>query len=202
MSLVDSLKALHAVRNDRQIVVPTMGSAREWMTLGTHPLDFIYAPSAMGHAPSLGLGLALAQPEKQVIVLNGDGCLLMNLGCLATIAAVSPTNFVLIVCDNGVYEVTGGQALPGSDQEHVAFDYATIARGCGFRHIRSFDVLEQWQAELPRVLAEPGPTLIVLRVAPVPGGAVPKSPAPPKQRAREFSRTLTGPRRTLTAAGG
>ncbi|MBI3865602.1 MAG: hypothetical protein HY290_27330 [Planctomycetia bacterium] len=90
MSLVESLRVLHEVRQEQHVVLSTMGPAREWMKLGTHPLDFIYAPSAMGEAPALGLGMALAQPQRHVIVLNGDGCMLMNLGCLVTITAVAP----------------------------------------------------------------------------------------------------------------
>lgn len=190
MSLVEALKALRAIRNDRQVVIPTMGSAREWMTLGTHPLDFIYAPSAMGHAPSLGLGVALAQPDRQVIVVNGDGCMLMNLGCLATIAAEGPKNFVLIVCDNSVYEVTGGQQLPGGNSEKSAIDYATVARGCGFGQVYEFAEVGSWKRALPSLIAGPGPTFVVLRVDPVPGGAVPKSPAPAPQRAQEFALAL------------
>src|SRR6187401_2560472 len=115
ISLPEALAVLHRVRCDRQIVIPTMAAAREWMTLGTHPLDLIYAPSAMGQAPALGLGVALAQPDRQVIVLNGDGCMLMNLGCLVTITAANPRNYVLIVCDNSVYEVTGRQLTAAAD---------------------------------------------------------------------------------------
>src|SRR5262249_36815683 len=62
ISLVEALKVLHSLREERDVVLATMGAAREWMKLGTHPLDFIYAPSAMGEAPALGLGMALAQP--------------------------------------------------------------------------------------------------------------------------------------------
>ncbi|MSR59036.1 MAG: thiamine pyrophosphate-binding protein [Planctomycetaceae bacterium] len=193
MSLVESLKVLHAVRTPGQVVIPTMGSAREWMTLGTHPLDFIYAPSAMGQAPLVGLGVALAQPERQVIVTNGDGCTLMNLGCLVTITAAAPRNLVLIVCDNSVYEVTGQQLTAAAEPARPgapAVDYCAIARGCGFREVFAYERLEAWQAEVGRVLSVSGPTFVLLSVAPVPGGAVPKSPAPAPQRAIEFSRAL------------
>ena len=64
-----------------------MGTAREWMTQGMQPRDLVFVPSAMGHAPSIGLGLALARPNLRVIVCNGDGSMLMNLGSLVTIAA-------------------------------------------------------------------------------------------------------------------
>src|SRR5690242_9294839 len=86
IQLKSALETLWRIRRDDEVVITTMGSAREWMTLGEpHPLDFILVPSAMGHGTSIGLGLALAQPGKRVIVCSGDGSLLMNLGSLASI---------------------------------------------------------------------------------------------------------------------
>src|SRR2546421_140381 len=100
MSLVAALEVVLRLRIN-QIVVTTMGTAREWPRLSNHPLDFHYIPSGMGQAPSIGLGLALAQPEREVIVFTGDGSLLMNLGCLVTLAASGAQNITLIVLDNG-----------------------------------------------------------------------------------------------------
>lgn len=196
MSLRQSLAVLHKVRTDRQVVIPTMAAAREWMTLGTHPLDFIYAPSAMGQAPLLGMGIAMAQPDRQIIVINGDGCMLMNLGCLVTITAAAPANFVLIVCDNSVYEVTGGQATAASEPARTGsppVDFRQIARGCGFQQVFEFDRLDSWEAALPDLLAQDGPTFVLLHVEPVPGGAVPKSPGPPKERAVAFANAVQTP---------
>jgi thiamine pyrophosphate-dependent acetolactate synthase large subunit-like protein len=195
MDLLASLKVLHAIRTDRQVLIPTMAAAREWMTLGTHPLDFIYAPSAMGEAPMVGLGIALAQPERQVIVLNGDGCMLMNLGCLVTITATAPPNLVLIVCDNSVYEVTGQQLTAAARPARAgatSVDYCAIARGCGFKEVHRFDRLEEWKSGIDGVLAATRPTFVLLEVEPVIGGTVPRSPAPPAQRAAEFARALQG----------
>src|SRR5947209_7880030 len=104
MPLTDALRVVMNLRRD-EIVVTTMGSAREWPKLAQHPLDFHYVPSAMGHAPMVGLGLALAQPTRQVIAFNGDGCMSMSLGCLVTIVASGAKNLTLIVLDNGIYEV-------------------------------------------------------------------------------------------------
>lgn len=190
MSLVESLKVLHSLRQPDQVVVTTMGSGREWMKLGTHPLDFIYAPSAMGEAPLLGLGMALAQPDRKVVVCNGDGCMLMNLGCLVTITAEAPENYVLILFDNGVYEVTGQQLTAGTPAARHAgrtIDYAAIARGSGFTEVHAFNDLETWRAQAPAVLEAKGPTFIVLSVEPVTGGEVPKSPGPPPARAKAFA---------------
>src|SRR5688500_19418618 len=88
LSLVGALETLRAVRRDDEVIIPTMGSAREWMKLGPlHPLDFVLVPSAMGHGPSIGLGLALARPDRRVIVMSGDGSLLLNHRTLASIVA-------------------------------------------------------------------------------------------------------------------
>ena len=196
MSLVESLQVLHGLRQPDQVVLSTMAAAREWMKLGTHPLDFIYAPSAMGEAPALGLGMALARPDRQVIVLNGDGCMLMNLGNLVTITAAAPANLVLIVCDNSVYEVTGRQstaAAEGARPPDRAVDFCRIARGCGFAAVYEFAKIEDWRVGAPQVLAAHGPAFVLLKVEPIPGGEVPRSPAPPVERARAFAEALQQP---------
>jgi thiamine pyrophosphate-dependent acetolactate synthase large subunit-like protein len=193
MSLVESLQVLHGLRQPDHVVLSTMAAAREWMKLGTHPLDFIYAPSAMGEAPAVGLGMALARPDRQVIVLNGDGCMLMNLGCLVTITAAAPANFVLIVCDNSVYEVTGRQstaAAEGARPSDRTVDFCHIARGCGFAAVYEFAKIEDWRVAAPQVLVAHGPTFVWLKVDPIPGGEVPRSPAPPVERARAFAEVL------------
>jgi phosphonopyruvate decarboxylase len=110
MPLTGAVAVVRQRRGPEDIVVSSMGNARAWMALGPlHELDLVLVPSAMGHATSMGLGLALAQPARRVIVLSGDGSLLMNLGSLVTIAAEAPANLVVVVFVNGVYEVTGAQ---------------------------------------------------------------------------------------------
>ncbi len=192
MPLTEAVAIVRAARGPTDIVISSMGTAREWLALGPlHPLDFVYVPSAMGHAASLGLGLALAQPTRRVIALMGDGSLLMNLGSLATIAAERPQNLIVIVFDNGVYEVTGAQPTPatvGVDQSRV--DYAAIARACGIGSVHSFANLTEWKSGIAAAFDKRGPTVIVLRVAPVPGAVGPKSPGPTSQRAPGFMAAL------------
>jgi thiamine pyrophosphate-dependent acetolactate synthase large subunit-like protein len=193
MPLDETLKVLTSHRGHDDIVLSTMSAAREWMKLGTHPLDFIYAPSAMGQAPALGLGIAIAQPQRRVIVLNGDGCLLMNLGCLVTITAQAPPNYLLITFDNSVYEVTGQQLTAAANEARRgagAVDYCQIARGSGFSAVFEYERIEDWREGIPKVLAARGPVFVLLKVAPVPGGEVPKSPAPAINRARAFAAAL------------
>ena len=107
--LVAALETLRAVRRDDEVVITTMGSAREWMKFGTpHPLDFILVPSSMGQGTSIGLGLALARPDRRIIVCSGDGSLLMNLGTLSTLAWCAPKNLIHVVFDNQSLVSVGG----------------------------------------------------------------------------------------------
>ena len=163
MPLLPALKVLADWRSE-QIVVTTMGSAREWPKLSQHPLDFHYLPSAMGHAPMIGLGLALARPEREVLAFNGDGCMLMGLGCLATIVASGAENLTLVVLDNGIYEVTGGQTTAGAVAQ---VDFAGMARAAGFATVADFDDLPRWQAAAAETLGSPGPRFVCLAVEPV-----------------------------------
>lgn len=192
-----ALDILHTLRAKTDVVITSMGSARDWMAMGPlDPLDFIFVPSSMGQAPSLALGVALAQPNRRVLACNGDGSMLMNLGALATISAEAPKNLVLIVFDNGVYEVTGAQPTPGSalgrpDKRGV--DFAEIARACGWKSVFRYDELEEWRDAAADAISAPGPVFIALEVAPVPGAVGPKSPGPTVDRARKFSEALTSP---------
>src|SRR5262249_51518901 len=137
---------------------------------------------------SLGLGLALAQPQRRVIVCNGDGSMLMNLGSLVSIAGARATNLTVIVFDNGVYEVTGAQPTPAPN----AVDYAAIARGAGFASVHAFDDIDAWRDAAEHVLAESGPTFVWLRVAATPGIPGPRSPGPASVRARALREALAG----------
>ena len=94
-----------------EIVVAAYSGAVEWNDLNPRPLNY-FSIGAMGLGSSHGLGLALGRPDKRVIVLDGDGSLLMNLGSLTTIAGAAPKNFVHFVCRNGCYEANGGHPIP------------------------------------------------------------------------------------------
>jgi thiamine pyrophosphate-dependent acetolactate synthase large subunit-like protein len=194
MDLKDALVTLRAARASTDVVITSMGTAREWMAMGPlDPLDFVLVPSSMGQAPALALGLALSQPTRRVIACNGDGSMLMNLGALATISAEAPKNLVLIVFDNGIYEVTGAQPTPGSAvarADHRDVDFAAMARACGFTSVFRYDDFERWRSGVREALGAEGPVCIVLDVAPVAGAAGPKSPGPTAERSRRFMEAL------------
>lgn len=161
ISVRDALGVLVHNRNDAMLVVTNQGSARVWPLLADHPLDFHYNPSTMGGAVPFGLGLALANRGRHVLVVSGDGALAMNLGSLVTVGAARAANLTIVVLDNGLYEVTGGQKTAAGAAEA---DYAALARAAGFPTAFAFCEMSQWRADAPSALAAPGPRLISLRV--------------------------------------
>jgi sulfopyruvate decarboxylase subunit beta len=184
MTQRQALEVIVPHRGER-IVISTMSSAGLWPTLSNSPLDFAYIPSAMGHAPSLGLGLALAKPERGAIVLNGDGCTLMSLGNLVTLAN-HPANIHVLIFDNGHYEVTGGQMHAGAGHT----DFAAIARAAGIKRVYSFRTLADWQAGAGEALAGPGPVAIHLVVEALKGQKTPKPPRPITEQIQRLQAAL------------
>ena len=158
----ECLRLIASQRTD-EIVVTTMGMAVPWAKISTHPLDYASVGSAMGHAADFALGIALAKPEKKVVVLNGDGSMLMCLGTLATITGLRkpPTNYLLIVCDNGTYEVTGNQPIP----RNTNFSWTTIAKGTGFEQVYEFDDINMLETDLPKIWDQDVPTFVNLKIA-------------------------------------
>lgn len=123
-------KRLAAVRTD-EVVITTMTATYIWPKHSTSDRDFCFI-APMGGAAPMGLGLALARPDVRVWVLDSEGSLLMNLGVLVTIAAQRPNNLVHLVMNNGIYDITGGQPIVGSN----GADLAGIARAAGIPSAR------------------------------------------------------------------
>ena len=150
-----------------EIVVATYSSATDWIATIDRPLNY-FAFGAMGLASSHALGLALARPDKRVIVLDGDGSLLMNLGTLVTIGAVAPKNFTHIVAHNGSYEANGGHPIPNKQT-----DFAGVARSSGIAKAQRIDTLAGFEAAIPSLLKDEGPLFVDLIVEQ--GELVPRS---------------------------
>jgi thiamine pyrophosphate-dependent acetolactate synthase large subunit-like protein len=173
-----------------------MSAVRPWGRVSNHPLDFASADSAMGHAADLALGLALARPERRVICLNGDGSMLMTLGTLATIVASGAENVVLFVLENGTYEITGNQPIPGARR----LDFCDLARAAGFPKVFRFDELGLFERVVDRVLGRGGPVFVSAVVEPGTEGPIVRGGAdePPYlqaslvESARRIRRFLTG----------
>ena len=145
-----------------EVVVATMSVVRPWGRLSDHELDIASADSAMGHAADLALGIALARPERRVVCLNGDGSMLMCLGTLATAVGTAAHNFVLVVADNGVYEITGLQPVAAAP----LLDHGALAEAAGFRQVFRFEDARRYAEAVPDVLTLPGPTFVHVLVEP------------------------------------
>jgi len=154
---LDLLRALAARRED-EIVITTMTATLQWPLVSSHPLDFDFLAFGMGHASDFGLGLALARPERRVIVLKGDGGLLMSLGSLVTLGRYGPPNLLVLLLENRSYELTGGQELSPN------VDFTALALGAGVPNVERIDDLPVFETRLPALLTEPGPHFVVLRV--------------------------------------
>ena len=155
----DALKALIPHVSDDDIVVAVYQSCFDWLALNPRDLNYV-AVGAMGQASSHALGLALANPDRRVFVLDGDGSLLMNLGSLVTIANAGVTNLYHFLGANRVYEVNGEHPLPGGKN----VDFAMIAKAAGYAGARNFTDQRQLQEALPEVLSAPGPQMCVLEI--------------------------------------
>lgn len=163
-------------------VIASLGNPKfDLFTAQDRPQNF-YMWNSMGLASSMGLGLAMARPQQKVIILDGDGALLMNLNSLTTAASRSPENLIHVIWDNRQFELTGGQP------SHTAFrtDLAHIARGAGFEAVETVETQEAFERVFSRALREPGPWIIVAVIDAERGtGRPPKSPTYIKHRFME-----------------
>jgi sulfopyruvate decarboxylase subunit beta len=154
----DEVLEVLAKHRTQEIVLTTMSVSQEWPSYSQSELDFNAVGTGMGHLPDMGLGLAVACPDRKVLVLNGDGSMLMNLGVLVSIANVAPPNLILFVFENEIYEVTGGQPIPGRGRA----SFAAMAKGAGFPHTFEFRDLSAFDKELPGILKLDGPVFITV----------------------------------------
>ena len=161
MMKCDQALQILAQHRGNQIVVATYSAAFLWMEIAPDDLNY-FSVGAMGQAVSHGLGLALGDPRRKVIVLDGDGSLLMNLGALVTVAQAAPENLIHFLCENGTYEVNGCHPIPGAG--HV--DFAGMAEAAGYRSVHRFSELDKFEQAIGGVLAETGPVFVVLKLKP------------------------------------
>lgn len=159
MLRADALRAIYPAIEDR-IVVTIMGAVAAELYMLGHKEHFFYLEHAMGLASSMGLGLALALPEQKVVVLDGDGSLLMNLGTLSTMARYRPGNLLHIVFDNESLLSVGGFPTATS----TGTDLAGIARASGVPAVAQVTTLEQLQEAVSQALASSTLTTIVAKV--------------------------------------
>jgi len=169
-SNLDRRVAVDELLRDRHglLVVSGLGGTTwDVAASGDHPRNF-YLWGGMGGAVPLGLGLALAQPQHRVLVVTGDGEMLMGVGALATVAAQAPANLTIAVIDNERYGETGGQLT------HTALltDLALMARGAGIPHTQTIRALDELHALRTRMHELPGPHFAVIKVGTANAGMV------------------------------
>jgi thiamine pyrophosphate-dependent acetolactate synthase large subunit-like protein len=177
-----------AARGDALVVTGLGSPTYDAAAAGDHPLNF-YLWGAMGGAAMIGLGLAYAQPRRRVLVITGDGEMLMGLGSLVTIGCERPKNLAIVVLDNEHYGETGMQ--PAHTGRGI--DLAAVARSTLFPHagtVTTAGALKRW---IPRLYRDDGPILLNVKVgtAPVPA-ALPLRDGP--QIRTRFRAALLGPR--------
>ena len=145
---------------------------------GHRPQNF-YMLGSMGLAFPIALGVALAQPNRRVFALEGDGSLLMQLGCLSTIATLKPKNLVMIVMDNGIYQITGAQPTPAA----AATDLIAVAIGCGLTNSTWAADEEDFDRLIDQSLTASEPMLIGVRIDDKPGtGTTRRDPVQIRER--------------------
>jgi len=168
MKRVDAMRAVYPQLEER-VVVTIMGAvAAELQSIGHRP-NFFYLQHAMGLASSLGLGIALGRPELQVVVFDGDGSILMNLGGLTTLARYRPRNLVHVVFDNESLLSVGGFPTATS----TGTDIAGVAAAAGVPHTATVRTIDEFTREFDEALARQELTTIVAKVEAVgPSGYV------------------------------
>jgi thiamine pyrophosphate-dependent acetolactate synthase large subunit-like protein len=170
-----------ASRRRNEIVVTTMSVASPWARLSDGPLDFAMVESSMGQAAPFALGLALAQPRRHVLLLNGDGSTLMCLGALVTIAQNPPDNFTMVITENRTYEVVGNYPIPGAER----LNFETLALGAGFARVHTIDDDTDFDTNLPLHFEGKGARIFVWKIRSA------AEPVPmPKPYIRERARRL------------
>ncbi|MET3154739.1 thiamine pyrophosphate-dependent acetolactate synthase large subunit-like protein [Bradyrhizobium diazoefficiens] len=179
MNRFDVTSRLIAKLKHEEAVIGGIGNTNfDLWAAGHRPQNF-YMLGSMGLAFPIALGVALAQPERRVFALEGDGSLLMQLGALSTIAALKPKNLIMIVMDNGIYQITGAQPTPAAD---VA-DIVAIAAGSGLANSAWAADEEDFERLVEEAMSAPEPSLIAVRIDDKPGvGTTRRDPVQIRER--------------------
>ena len=179
MNRFDVTSRLVAKLKHEEAVIGGIGNTNfDLWAAGHRPQNF-YMLGSMGLAFPIALGVALAQPDRRVFALEGDGSLLMQLGALSTIAALKPKNLIMIVMDNGIYQITGAQPTPAAG---IA-DIVAIAAGSGLANSAWAADEEDFERLVDAAMSASEPSLIALRIDDKPGvGTTRRDPVQIRER--------------------
>jgi thiamine pyrophosphate-dependent acetolactate synthase large subunit-like protein len=181
------LSALLAALDARDVLVAGLGGNARYLPHMAPRVPHWALCDSMGAAIPLALGMALARPTRGVVALEGDGSLLMNLGCLATVGAARAANLTVLIFENGAYESSGGQALPA-----VTVDFVAVALAAGFRRAERLSSADELGAALAQGRSTGGPTLFALPTRFDPAETIPPYSERPDEIRANFARALRG----------
>jgi thiamine pyrophosphate-dependent acetolactate synthase large subunit-like protein len=167
MNRYELTKRLAAQLKHEEAVIGGIGNSNfDLWAAGNRPQNF-YMLGSMGLTVPIALGVAIAQPQRHVVALEGDGSLLMQLGCLATVATLAQKNLTIVVWDNGIYQITGAQPTASA----ATADLVSIARGAGIAKSAWAADEDEFDRLFAQALKEGGPSLIAARIDDKPGVA-------------------------------
>lgn len=193
----DYFRAMADMLPPETLVVTSLGNASYlWAAIRDRPENF-YVEDAMGLALPLALGVAVARPDRQVVVVEGDGGLLMHMGGLITVGAAAPSNLTVLLIQNGVHAASGGQALTNAE-----LDFAALGQAARLKGARNIETAESLRPALAEALEGSGPMLLALATAPDPEVVVPPAGFDPVATKRRFQDAIEAPRYVPTLFGG
>lgn len=185
MNRFDAIQRIIAGLEGRELIIHANGAmGRESFACADRPENF-YLVGSMGLAASVGLGVALSRPEREVWIMDGDGNVLMGLGNLALIGALKPKNLTHLVLDNGVYGTTGNQPTLSPQ-----LSLSAIAKACGYEKVQEADTAEELSWIMKNRKNSPGPHFIRILISAETPPACPRIPYTAKELAERFRSSL------------
>ncbi len=186
MKRIDAIRVIVRALKDEPIVHATGMISRESFTAQDRPGNF-YMIGSMGLNSAIALGVALSQPERDIVILDGDGSVLMNMGMLASIGELAPKNLIHIVLDNESYASTGGQR---SISDKVSL--ARVAAAAGYKYVRQVRTPEELAAELEALGTRPRPLFLLVKVEPGNAPDLPRVSLTPQEIKARFMQAVCG----------
>ncbi|MPZ57075.1 MAG: hypothetical protein GEU91_11380 [Rhizobiales bacterium] len=196
-SRADYYRVLADALPEHALVVTALGNASYLWAATHHTPENFYIEDAMGLALPLALGLAVAQPTRHVVVVEGDGAVLMHLGALITVGAVAPRNLTVLLIHNGVHAASGGQVLT-----NPALDLAQLARSAGIGRAENVATPAAFDQALRAAFAADGPQVLVLSTEPDLDVVRPPITLDPVLTKHRFMIAIGAPRYVPTMFGG
>jgi sulfopyruvate decarboxylase subunit beta len=193
----DYYQVLAKTLPNRALVVTALGNASYLWAAINHRSENFYVEDAMGLALPLALGLAIAQPKRRVVAVEGDGAILMHMGALVTLGAVAPRNLTVLLIQNGVHAASGGQPLT-----NPALDFSQLAQSAGIKRAKNVTTADAFALALSVAFREDCLEVLVLSTAPDLEVIQPPIAFDPVATKHRFMTAIGAPRYIATVFGG